>query len=84
LFLRTRVAILCILAVCLRAADPQAPWTDASAQEIYDRGRAAEKAGRMADAFLLYSQASAMDPKNQDYWLRAQAVRSRAALQGSR
>src|SRR5438270_10198778 len=35
----------------------------------------------MADAYLLYSQASAMEPKNQTYWLRSQAVRSRAALE---
>ncbi len=35
----------------------------------------------MADAYIYYSQASAMDPKNQDYWLRMQAVRSRAALE---
>jgi general secretion pathway protein D len=54
-----------------------------SAVELFDRGRAAEKSGRMAEAFLLYSQASAMDPKNQDYWLRAQAVRSRAALESA-
>lgn len=35
----------------------------------------------MADAYIYYSQASAMDPKNQEYWLRMQAVRSRAALE---
>lgn len=45
------------------------------------RGREAEKAGRMAQAYILYSEAAAMDPKNRTYWLRSQAVQTRAALQ---
>ena len=36
----------------------------------------------MAQAYLLYSEAAAMDPSNQMYWLRSQAVKSRAALEG--
>ncbi len=35
----------------------------------------------MAKAYLLYSQAAALEPGNQLYWLRSQAVRSRAALE---
>ena len=35
----------------------------------------------MAQAYLLYSQAAAKDPDNRDYWLRSQAVKSRAALE---
>lgn len=52
-----------------------------SAWELYEKGRDAEKAGRMAEAYLMYSEAAAMEPTNQNYWLRSQAVRSRAALQ---
>ena len=81
MFVRTRVAILCALAFCLPAAGQQTSWTGTPAAEIYERGLAAERKGRMADAFILYSQASAMEPANQEYWLRANAVRSRAALE---
>lgn len=35
----------------------------------------------MAEAYILYSEAFAMEPSNQTYWFRAQAVQSRAALQ---
>jgi general secretion pathway protein D len=52
-----------------------------SAWDLYEQGREAEKGGHMAQAYLLYSQAAAMEPKNQTYWLRSQAVKSRAALE---
>jgi general secretion pathway protein D len=51
------------------------PW------KLYIKGWAAEKAGRMTEALILYSQASAMEPNNLDYWIRAQAVRSRASVE---
>src|SRR5262249_2149240 len=51
------------------------------ASNLYKQGRQAERAGRMAQAYLLYSQAAALAPKKQNYWLRSQAVRTRAALQ---
>jgi general secretion pathway protein D len=51
-----------------------------SASELYNKGLAAEKKGRMAEAYLLYSEAAALEPQNEQYWLRSQAVRSRAAL----
>jgi type II secretory pathway component GspD/PulD (secretin) len=35
----------------------------------------------MAQAYLLYSQAAALDPRNRIYWLRAQAVQTRASLE---
>ncbi len=54
-----------------------------SAWELYEKGRDAEKKGHMAEAYLLYSQAAAIEPNNQTYWLRSQAVRSRAALEAS-
>ena len=59
----------------LMAADDPSGW------ELYERGRKAEKAGRMAEAYLLYSEAAALEPKNKTYWLRSQAIKSRAALE---
>ena len=52
-----------------------------SGWDFYEQGREAEKGGHMAQAYLLYSQAAAMEPKNRIYWLRSQAVKSRAALE---
>src|SRR5262249_61574006 len=49
--------------------------------KLYKEGRKAERAGEMARAFLLYSQAAALAPGKNTYWLRSQAVRTRAALQ---
>ncbi|MGA2273395.1 MAG: hypothetical protein ABSH00_07565 [Bryobacteraceae bacterium] len=63
-----------LLAGCL-AAEELSAW------ELYEFGRDAEKKGQMAQAYLLYSEAAAMEPRNQTYWLRSQAVRSRAALE---
>jgi general secretion pathway protein D len=62
------------MAGCLLADDP-------SAWDLYEQGRSAEKAGHMSQAYLLYSQAAALDPRNKTYWLRSQAVRSRAAME---
>jgi general secretion pathway protein D len=52
-----------------------------SAWDLYEQGREAEKGGHMAQAYVLYSQAAVMEPKNRNYWLRSQAVKSRAALE---
>ena len=72
--MRPRVSLLGLLAVvCLLAQD--------SAWELYEQGRAAEKVGHMAEAYLLYAQAAAMEPRNKAYWQRAQSVQSRAAMQ---
>lgn len=54
-------------------------WSNTSAWEVYAKGREAERDGRMTDAYVFYSQASAMDPRNKMYWQRSQAVRTRAA-----
>ena len=55
--------------------------SDPSAWELYERGRDAEKAGHMAEAYLFYAQAAAKDPHNKTYWDRTQAVQSRAAME---
>jgi hypothetical protein len=63
------------LAGALAAAGP-------TAAELFARGRKAEKAGHMTEAYLLYSEAAAMDPQNLDYWQRSLAVRPLAELEG--
>jgi general secretion pathway protein D len=52
-----------------------------SAWELYEKGREAEKAGHMSEAYLMYAEASAKDPHNKTYWQRTQAVQSRAAFE---
>src|SRR5258708_20840329 len=51
------------------------------ATKIYEEARKAERSGHMARAYLLYSQAAALEPTNQLYWLKSLAVQSRAALE---
>jgi hypothetical protein len=80
-FVRTLVGFVWLMAVFL-SAQPLAAVDDAA--KIYDDGRKAERAGQMARAYLLYSQAAALDPSNQLYWLKSQAVQSRAASEDSR
>jgi type II secretory pathway component GspD/PulD (secretin) len=52
--------------------------------EVFEQGRAAEKAGHMREAYLLYSQAAALDPENREYWLRSLSVRPRAEMEAQR
>jgi general secretion pathway protein D len=74
-YVRTRVAILgLVLAAVLAGQGP-------SANDLYIKGRRAERAGHMAEAYLLYSQAAAMSPQNKTYWQRSLAVRTRASLE---
>src|SRR5579885_611237 len=51
------------------------------AAQLYKEARKAEKAGKFDKAYVLYSQAAVLDPGNRIYWLRSQAVRTRAALE---
>ncbi len=55
-------------------------WAD-DAGRLYSEGKKAEKKDEFALAYLLYSRAAAMDPQNTRYWLKSQALRSRAAMQ---
>jgi hypothetical protein len=57
------------------------PGQGPSGNDLYLQGRRAERAGHMAEAYLLYSQAAAMSPQNKTYWQRSLAVRTRAALE---
>ncbi|HEX7597644.1 MAG TPA: hypothetical protein VF518_05480, partial [Polyangia bacterium] len=73
--MRIRVAIVwLVLAGALAGQGP-------SGNDLYLRGRRAERAGHMAEAYLLYSQAAAMSPQNRTYWQRSLAVRTRASLE---
>ena len=58
-----------------------APVRDPTALDLYTRGRKAERTGHIAQAYVLYSQAAAMSPKNKTYWLRSQALRTRASIE---
>src|ERR1700687_5456223 len=70
-----------LVSVCggLLASQHATPASDAAKQ--YEEGRKAERAGQMVRAYLLYSRAAALEPTNQFYWLKSQAVQSRAALE---
>ena len=70
-----RAIVLCLLtAGALLAAE-------LSAAQLFAKGRKAEAAGHMAEAYILYSEAAAKEPGNRDYWMRSQAVRTRAELE---
>jgi general secretion pathway protein D len=73
--LRRRALILALLAAgSLLAGGP-------SASQLYKQGLVAEKKGHMAEAYLRYSEAAAMEPNNQTYWFRSQAVRPQAEME---
>lgn len=47
---------------------------------IVKRARRAEKAGKISEAYLLYSEASSLSPKNKLYRAKAEALETRAAI----
>ena len=53
------------------------------AERLYRDGLAAERAGQLVRAYLLYSEAAAADPRNTEYWMHALALRPAASLQAS-
>src|SRR5437763_12153124 len=71
---KVAVCLLVALACVLDAVASQA-------SNLYKQGRKAERSGEMALAYLLYSRAAALAPDKTAYWLKSQAVRTRAALQ---
>ncbi len=64
----------CALVLCSLA------WTQTPAEQLFRQAHAAERAGEIARAYLLYAQAAAADPANLSYWERAQALRPVASL----
>lgn len=69
--MRAKTVLICILAATLGVAaeNPSA---------LARKARKAERKGDYSNAYLLYSQAVAADPQNQEYWLRSQALKRRA------
>lgn len=65
--------------ILLALAVAAAAWAS-EASKLYQQGRKAEKAGDVAHAYLLYSEAAALEPNNHAYWSRALALQTRAAL----
>ena len=65
------------LAFCLMLAAGLASASEAG--KVFKEGQKQEKAGHMAQAYLLYARAAALEPGNQIYWLKSQAVQGRAA-----
>ena len=55
-------------------------WAVPSADQLFQQGQKAERAGQTARAYVLYAQAAAADPGNLVYWARAQALRPMASL----
>jgi general secretion pathway protein D len=77
--MRAQVVVSLLTALLALVALPCAQADEAS--NYYKQGRKAERQGKMAEAYLLYSKAAALAPKKKIYWLRSQAVRTRAASQ---
>ncbi len=55
-------------------ADEPAPY------ELYQEARQFEKKGNVVQAYILYSEAAAADPTNTKYWVKAERLRTRAAM----
>ena len=68
-----------LLALALASVLAPSAWAS-EASKLYKEGRKAEKAGQVARAYLLYSEAAALEPDNKRYWSRSLALQSRAAL----
>ena len=52
-----------------------------TASRLYKEARKAERDGAVAQAYILYSEASAADPRNAKYRQRAEALRVQATIQ---
>lgn len=73
--MRVCAIVICLLtAGSLLAAEP-------TAAQLFAQGRKAEASGHIAQAYLLYSEAAAKEPGNQDYWMKSQSLRVRAELE---
>ena len=69
--------------ILLALALTTSAWAS-EASKLYNEARKAEKAGQVARAYLLYSEAAALEPDNHLYWGRSLALQTGAALQQSK
>jgi len=69
-----------VFPILLALALATSVWAS-EASKLYKEGRQAEKAGQIARAYLLYSEAAALEPNNHLYWSRSLALQTRAALE---
>src|SRR5580704_7220960 len=69
---------LVIAANCARAADFEDPPSEL-ALVLVRKAKVAEKAGDVADAYVYYSQASALQPRNRSYRAAAAVLQRRGA-----
>jgi len=70
---KLRRFIACLLSAALA-------WSASTAEQLFQQGQKAERAGDPAKAYTLYLQAAAADPGNLKYWSRVQALRPVADL----
>ncbi|MDQ6663029.1 MAG: type II and III secretion system protein, partial [Acidobacteriota bacterium] len=70
--------LACALVVNLALA---ASLAASEASDLFRDGKRAEKSGQIARAYLLYSEAAALDSRHKLYRLKTDALRSRAALE---
>ena len=70
-----RIWLLLICGALLSVSAPKP-----TAEQLFKEGQKAERAGQIAQAYVLYSQAAAADSTNLMYWQRAQALRPIASL----
>src|ERR1700722_14789778 len=78
--MRRRAGVCLIVAGIVCLGSPSIVFAD-QASKLYKAGRKAERKRDMVQAYLLYSEAAALAPQKKIYWLKSQAVRSRAGLQ---
>jgi hypothetical protein len=75
---RTLAPVLYLILTCVPLAGQP------SAFDLYEKGRDAEKAGHLAEAYLAYAQAAALEPGNRTYWQRSRSLRLRALLEAGK
>jgi predicted TPR repeat methyltransferase len=73
-FVRSLALVVSLVVLPLGAAD---------AAKTFAEGQKAERAGHMAQAYLLYSQAAALDPTNQFYRMKSEAASTSAGTASS-
>ncbi|HMD48788.1 MAG TPA: type II and III secretion system protein [Bryobacteraceae bacterium] len=55
-------------------------WSASTAEQLFQQGQKAERAGDPAKAYTLYLQAAAAEPDNLKFWSRVQALRPVAGM----